>query len=1044
MPIEFNSYCAFCGFILAGAGAPEPTPRRRRLWDEEVRGLTIMDDSGSPSLTGVGLVCPYKRLSAPHGRDLTYRDHQLSGDWGIRTTDLGSWAFGIHDACWQMLRFRLHGWQERDIITSAFHQLLCVPHIKSSWIGFHNDYIDQFRWSDPFAISFTDIEQEAMPLPSSSGGYLQAGSCRTFYPLSTELIHEVLSHLSCKEVANLPQSYWRSRFFLGQEADFLFPDFSETRDWRALFFGQRHLLQNDESTSLLTRRRICTMVEPFARVLEDAAVPLPGVFGITAHRVPGEKSRFQIITSDGAIQGPVVLEECNLLTADITSNNTHDLISHGCRVVDHVTCSLPNPHQYTQGRIAVSTFHIGLMTFIAGIGVFPFATSDDESCIIGFHNSGTTKWFDMPTASSIERIHVAFAEEGLTGVMFAFTDDTQSTWTGVSEGSRIAQGFFDVAGRPQGRYLMAGVDLYRIVSLGVYSRKDPTVQAETTPETASHLQNQLWIPRPPTYDGLQLTPLYPEMEPPPFEPLLNVDFGGPGGAHLSELTGLVCYMGYDPHPLLGMQAIYADGRTVLFGSTHACEVYFTIAGPDGERVTEVSIFHGFVEFPPPCVDAETVPTRLSGLQFKTNYGRTADFAPIQSRVTNRLHIMQKPASNHIITGLVVRRMPSKDPFIQVAVQSQPCLASSVPSSQFAPLPEPEICKESLQHDKRFSLFIRSRGAGNYQTHASLKGVRRIQASTGAEGRCRRSARISGLKLLYDNAPTAIVGQWMVEQECFDLAPDEGIAYLTVWILPVAGPPEWRPAQRGQVVALRFDTTKSRHITFTAPDSDTPRSRCLRQQFGNGDGYKLTDIYWVMNFWFERIRAIGRGTFERASVLEPEQGDVAEQTQKLYFDRMEHRGSNDPVVTANGWLDQGKLLGLEFIYMSGVTARVGEMHTTFGNIQTVHFPRDCTYVGITTGIKDSYIRVLKFEFEASNQSPLPTEYKTLGFGPPSSDEQKLPDCDWGQVGADEQGPRGPSRPWNTERIYTPPNGTRLVGVFFNCQVFASVGGLYEPV
>lgn len=114
----------------------------------------------------------------------------------------------------------------------------------------------------------------------------------------------------------------------------------------------------------------------------------------------------------------------------------------------------------------------------------------------------------------------------------------------------------------------------------------------------------------------------------------------------------------------------------------------------------------------------------------------------------------------------------------------------------------------------------------------------------------------------------------------------------------------------------------------------------------------------MNFWFERIRAIGRGTVERASILEPEQADVAEQTQKLYFDRMEHRGSNDPVVTANGWLDQGKLLGLEFIYMSGVTARVGEMHTTFGNIQTVHFPRDCMYVGITTGIKDSYIRILK--------------------------------------------------------------------------------------
>lgn len=144
---------------------------------------------------------------------------------------------------------------------------------------------------------------------------------------------------------------------------------------------------------------------------------------------------------------------------------------------------------------------------------------------------------------------------------------------------------------------------------------------ETSPEIpASHLQSQLWIPRPPTYDDLQLTPLYPEMEPPHFEPLLNIDFGGPGGGQLSELTGLVCYMGYDPHPMLGMQAIYADGRTVLFGSRNGCEVYFTIAGPDGERITEVGFFHGFDEYPRPSADREGMPTRLGGLQVRGIHG----------------------------------------------------------------------------------------------------------------------------------------------------------------------------------------------------------------------------------------------------------------------------------------------------------------------------------------------------------------------------------------------------------------------------------------
>lgn len=479
MPIQPNSYCAFCGFILApdrcveeGATAPEPPPRRRRKWHEEVRGLTIFDDSGSPSLTGVGLVYPSKRLSAPHGRDLTYLDHHLSGDWGLRNTRWGSWAFGVHDACWQILRFRLPGWHETDILTSAYRQLLCVPYIKSSWLGFDHE---RFRWSDPFAISLTDISEAAQPLPSTSVGDLQVGSCRAFDPLSTELIHEILSHLSCKEVPglrlvnrslaataavkNLPQSYWRSRFLLGQEADFIFPDLSETRDWRALFFGQMKLLQSDGSESLLTRKRIRNMLEPFARVLEDAAAPWPGLFGMAACRVGDEESQFQIRASDDAVDEPVVLEQFNLLTADITSNNAHELISHGCRVVDHVTCRVPNPHQCDQGRIAVSTFHIGVMTFIAGIGIFPSARGDDDACIIGFHNSKAAKWLDMPTASSIEGIHAAFAEEGLAGVMFTFTDGTESHWIGVSEGSGIAQGLLDVAGKPQARYLMAGVDV---------------------------------------------------------------------------------------------------------------------------------------------------------------------------------------------------------------------------------------------------------------------------------------------------------------------------------------------------------------------------------------------------------------------------------------------------------------------------------------------------------------------------------------------------------------------------------------------------------
>lgn len=108
----------------------------------------------------------------------------------------------------------------------------------------------------------------------------------------------------------------------------------------------------------------------------------------------------------------------------------------------------------------------------------------------------------------------------------------------------------------------------------------------------------------------------------------------------------------------------------------------------------------------------------------------------------------------------------------------------------------------------------------------------------------------------------------------------------------------------------------------------------------------------MNSSYDRVRATGCGMFERPSELVPD--EYPDQVQRLYFDRMEL----DPVVTAKGWLDHGQLLGVEFIYMSGATVRVGELNTAFGSVETVHFPRNCRFVGMATGIKDAHIRVLK--------------------------------------------------------------------------------------
>ena len=76
-----------------------------------------------------------------------------------------------------------------------------------------------------------------------------------FNRLSPELKFEIFSYQSFDELLNirlvcrdlaplatvntLPQSYWRSRLLLVQEADFLFPKLTDTRDWSWLFFWIR-------------------------------------------------------------------------------------------------------------------------------------------------------------------------------------------------------------------------------------------------------------------------------------------------------------------------------------------------------------------------------------------------------------------------------------------------------------------------------------------------------------------------------------------------------------------------------------------------------------------------------------------------------------------------------------------------------------------------------------------------------------------------------------------------------------------------------------
>lgn len=111
----------------------------------------------------------------------------------------------------------------------------------------------------------------------------------------------------------------------------------------------------------------------------------------------------------------------------------------------------------------------------------------------------------------------------------------------------------------------------------------------------------------------------------------------------------------------------------------------------------------------------------------------------------------------------------------------------------------------MKYVREFAVSISS-GVGEYQTYASLPGVKRITASTGSYPRSRSSRNIAGLRFDYhDQRSPTVIGQWMDEHEAIDLAQGETLQGITIWLTKVRGSPLVRGLKQGQVVGIQVQT-----------------------------------------------------------------------------------------------------------------------------------------------------------------------------------------------------------------------------------------------
>lgn len=427
-----------------------------------------------------------------------------------------------------------------------------------------------------------------------------------FDGLSPELKFEIFSYLSFDELLNmrlvcrdlallatverLPQSYWRSRFLLGQEVDFLFPSLTDTRDWSRLFFGTRASLRSG-LLPLVNRKRIRQLLEPIAALVDLEPVLRNGPYGSAFH--PAQGNYLRLIDDESAKKPPRFMEIAGSFSGQLASIGADSPLEEGCRVLYHRTQSFMPPCQQHRQRIGISTVQIGARSFISGVNLFPPGECNVVGRPVGYHNPPSEKWIEVPSTSYVKALCVAFCSEGLMGIKFIFTNSDSSGWVGSSNGPGIAHGTLSIPERLNRYYLLAGLDRFKIVSLGLgeltshrgASLKLPSQGAMDSPRVQSHL----WTPHPPRHEGVRISSLLPSQPSRAFEPLTNIDFGGPRGLLLGSLTRLALHMASDPHPLIGIEISYSDGRSVLFGSNRGCGISFFVDGSKGERINRIGI-----------------------------------------------------------------------------------------------------------------------------------------------------------------------------------------------------------------------------------------------------------------------------------------------------------------------------------------------------------------------------------------------------------------------------------------------------------------------
>ncbi|KAK2768311.1 hypothetical protein FQN54_000164 [Arachnomyces sp. PD_36] len=941
-----NIYCSLCGVVLGSRRAAlGASPGLQAPWYCQIRAVFVDTETSSAAfISGDGSLLRETILLA--SSDFNNPDlprNQLSMITLFQNVGR-YWGYGFHDACWKLLSVKLSrsGIVDRATIAQSLFRLFYMTECPGfAGLSFAHDFGGVSRRdtsiltrhpapnspesADPLLLPPTRDLTEYGPAFFNSLGSSRP-SRRSYCVDSTvsgpisrvplEIFHLIMEHLSIADVANvglacrqfsqitdlrsLTQPFWRNRFLPGFELDYIFLDgVPNPDDWFHLFCGVTELIKN-KHRPFLNKKRIWDLLEHVVHLVRLNSMGLRELHGKPVVIEDSKDNIYRLGVSN--VEEPsIYFTPERSFSGLVAPEGYQNQITEGCRLSGSVaTCFRP---EIPDGHVVkISTVTLGGRYYVSGFGCVSLHKPQQIDSRVGFFQPEGEEVIQIPCHLQIEYIEVAFCASGLTGIRFLCSENHKSRWVGQNQGPGIAYGVLQLGHNANSYNLVVGLDGYKIVSLSSMKTHDSILNArnehcgEEKHEEGTYIQSRLWSSGPPHHSDITLSALVPQIPSGPFEPLISIDFGGPGGALLGSLTGITAHMISSKTPVVGMTFIYGD-KSITFGRLGAVALTVLIDGPGGERILGVGAI------------TEDEDITMMGLRVTTNR---------------------------------VARSREKIPcYRKLGIQYQP----GQPPNQlgdFRPMQDQDDDYRLPSFERTLGqisgLYIKtsySSATEEFATYASMMGIRKIQASTGSDGKVRGRLHISGLKFDYHDArnPPVIVGQWIAPQEYWEIAPGENIVKLSIWYFREAPCEDMllMGSWKGKVAAVRFETSNGRIMSFSHT-----RSKCFTgrvhsitldlvlNEFQANFYETLYGLSWVLNRKFDCIHGAMKPN-RRAFIgtLVPIAATPRGEVHKIYFD-INHLGQKDRLsrIIAHRLPDRDSIMGFSFVYDSKTQRTIG--------------------------------------------------------------------------------------------------------------------------